>query len=214
MTDSIQNTVADALLDIKAVGFIPDTPVTFKSGIVSPVYVDNRKLPFHPALWSVVLDGMRSWLREYNVAYDAIAGIEAGGIPHSAALGYRMGRPSLFVRKQTKEHGLAKRVEGGDVNGLRVLLVEDLISTGGSSLEGVAALRAAGATVTDCVAIVSYEFAEAQQAFAAAGVQLHVLAPFRVLAARAHERGYFDAATLAVIAAWREDPWGWAGKRG
>jgi orotate phosphoribosyltransferase len=213
MTESIQYDVADALLDINAVGFSPDAPITFKSGIVSPVYVDNRTLPFYPSAWTVVLDGMRSWMREYSIEPDAIAGIEAAGIPHSAVLGYRTGRPSLFVRKKPKEHGTGKRVEGGDVNGLHVLLVEDLISTGGSSLAGVQALRDAGATVTDCIAIVSYEFDMSIHSFEEAGVRLHVLAPFRVLAARAHERGTFDAETLAVIQAWREDPWGWAGKQ-
>ena len=209
MTENIQNTVADALLDIEAVGFSPEAPVTFKSGIVSPVYVDNRRLPFHPAAWAVVMDGMRSWLREYEIEYDAIAGIEAAGIPHSAALGYRMARPSLFVRKQAKAHGTGKRVEGGDVDGLRVLLVEDLVTTGGSSLDGVKALRAEGAIVTDCIAIVSYEFDAALEAFDAADVQLHILAPFGVLATRAQGRGMFDEATLATIQGWRADPWNW-----
>lgn len=205
-----QQDIADALLDIGAVGFTPDAPVTFKSGIVSPVYVDNRRLPFHPKEWQIVIDGFRMWIREHNIAFDVIAGIEAGGIPHSAALGYAMDKPSLFVRKQTKEHGKQQRVEGGDVDGKRVLLVEDLITTGGSSLSGVEALREAGAVVTDCIAIVSYEFAEAARAFDAVNMRLHVLAPFRVIAGRAHARGDFDDDTLATLHEWHNNPHGWS----
>jgi orotate phosphoribosyltransferase len=209
MTQEIHQSVADALLDIEAVGFSPDKPVTFKSGIVSPVYVDNRRLPFHPETWAIVIEAFVDWIDAYSLSFDAIAGIEAAGIPHSAALGYRMKQPSLFVRKQPKDHGRGKQVEGGNVEGKRVLLVEDLVTTGGSSLAGVTALRKDGAVVTDCIAIVSYGFDEALAAFDAHDVRLHILAPFTVLAHSAHQRGQFDADTLAVISSWRDDPWGW-----
>jgi orotate phosphoribosyltransferase len=207
-----QQDTADALLDIGAVGFTPHAPVTFKSGIVSPVYVDSRRLPFHPKQWHLVIDGFRMWIREHGMDFDVIAGIEAGGIPHSAALGYAMDKPSLFVRKRAKEHGKRQRVEGGDVDGKNVLLVEDLVTTGGSSLDGVTALREAGAQVTDCLAIVSYEFGEAGRAFDAAAVRLHVLAPFRVIAGRAHARGDFDDETLATLHEWHNNPHGWANR--
>lgn len=205
----LQQQVSDALLDIGAVTFTPDEPVTFKSGIHSPVYVDNRCLSYHPAAWHSVIDAMRSWVREHDLAYDAIAGIEAAGIPHSAALGYVVERPSLFVRKQRKGHGKGQQIEGGNVDGQRILLIEDLVTTGGSSLAGVDALREAGAQVTDCITIVSYEFREALAAFDAKGVRLHTLAPFTVLAQRAHARGLFDEATLTTIAAWRDHPREW-----
>ncbi|MEO0565163.1 MAG: orotate phosphoribosyltransferase [Chloroflexota bacterium] len=209
MTERIQQQVADALLDIGAVGFTPDAPITFKSGILSPVYVDNRRLPFHPKAWNHVIDGLRAWIREHEIAFDAIAGIEAAGIPHSAALGYSMERPSLFVRKQPKGHGKGRQVEGGDVAGKQVLLIEDLVTTGGSSLAGVAALREADAVVTDCIAIVSYEFDAALQAFADADVRLHILAPFTQIAERAQTRGILSEAALAEIEAWRAAPYDW-----
>ncbi len=205
-----QTNIANTLLDIGAVGFTPAAPVTFKSGILSPVYVDSRRLPYHPKHWHMVIDGFRMWIREHNITFDAIAGIEAGGIPHSAALGYALEKPSLFVRKASKSHGKRNRVEGGDVGGRQILLVEDMVTTGSSSLNGVEALREAGATVTDCICIVSYGFAEAFSAFDAAAVRLHILAPFEVIVAQAHERGSFDDATLAVLQAWHADPHNWA----
>ena len=210
----LQKQVADTLLDIGAVGFSVKQPVTFKSGIVSPVYVDNRRLPFHPSAWEIVIDTFRSWIREHNLTFDAIAGIEAAGIPHSAALGFATEQPSLFVRKEPKGHGKGQQVEGGDVNGLTVLLVEDLVTTGGSSLAGVHALRQAGATVTDCLAIVSYEFDEALQAFAASQRQpTHHRALYAHRRASPRPRDLFDAQTLRVLQDWRRDPYGWAGRQ-
>ena len=205
--------VASALLSIGGVGFRLEDPITFKSGIISPVYCDNRTFPYWPAEWKQVIAGFAAMIASRGIAYDAIGGIEAAGIPHSAALGYAMGKPSLFIRKQPKEHGKRARIEGGDVDGKRVLLVEDLVTTGGSSLSGVTALREAGATVTDCLAIISYGFPEAGGAFAAAGVTLHTLTNFEVVLRIARERGMLDADGSAEIEAWLADPHGWAGKR-
>ena len=205
--------IAEALLRIGAVGFRVEDPITFKSGIVSPVYCDNRTFPYWPAEWKKVISGFAASVGAGGIAFDVIGGIEAAGIPHSAALGYAMQRPSIFVRKQPKEHGKRARIEGGDVDGKRVLLVEDLVTTGGSSLSGVAALREAGAVVTDCLAIISYGFPEAQQAFAAAGVTLHTLTNFQAVLRTAQEHGILDADGTAVIEDWLRDPRGWAGKR-
>ncbi|MCZ7547215.1 MAG: phosphoribosyltransferase family protein [Anaerolineae bacterium] len=145
-----------------------------------------------------------------GVTFDVIAGIEAAGIPHSAALGYVLQTPSVFVRKQAKAHGTRSRIEGGEVAGRRVLLVEDLVTTGGSSLSGVTALREAGAAVEDCACITSYGFREAAEAFTATGVRLHVLAPFDAIVAEAARRGQFDARALAIVQDWARDPHGWA----
>jgi orotate phosphoribosyltransferase len=206
---TIEREVARALLEIGAVGFSPQKPITFKSGIKSPVYVDNRRLPFHPAHWRTVIDGFAHLLEREQISFDAIAGIEAAGIPHSAALSYRLEKPSVFVRKQPKEHGTRSRVEGGSVAGLRVLLIEDLVTTGGSSLSGVAALREAGAVCEDCLAIISYGFAEARAAFDEAGVRLHTLTAFDEILHEAGSR--FDA---AVVRDWLSDPHGWAERNG
>lgn len=206
--------VARALLEIGGVGFRIDDPVTFKSGIVSPVYCDNRTFPFWPVQWKKVIEGFASLIARDTIPFDVIGGIEAAGIPHSAALGYAMQRPSIFIRKQAKEHGKRARIEGGDVAGKRVLLVEDLVTTGSSSLSGVHALRDAGAIVTDCLAIISYEFPEAQIAFESAEVHLHTLTDFSAVLSQALERGTLDAQQADEIRSWLREPYGWASRRG
>jgi orotate phosphoribosyltransferase len=201
--------IAEAMLSIDAVGFRPGDPVRFKSGILSPVYCDNRQFPFWPEQWSKVIEGFSTLIDREGLRFDAIAGIEAAGIPHSAALGYALKRPSAFVRKAAKEHGTKKRVEGGSIAGKQVLLVEDLVTTGGSSLSGVEALRAEGGIVTDCLAIISYGFAEAASQFEAAGVRLHPLTSFGEVLEVALEHGRLNAAEAAIVRDWFHDPYGW-----
>ncbi len=139
-----------------------------------------------------------------------IAGIAAGGIPHSAALAYTLKKPSVFVRKEAKEHGTRGQIEGGDVSGKRVLLVEDMVTTGGSSLAGVEALRAAGASgrLTACVSPRTV-LPKRLQAFEAAGVRLYPLAPFSTIVTEASKMGLFDQDALALIEAWMRDPHHW-----
>lgn len=206
--------VAEALVTIGGVGFRPAEPITFKSGIQSPVYCDNRRFPFHPAEWAKVIAGFQRVIADDGVVFDVIGGIEAAGIPHSAALGYAMRRPSIFIRKEAKSHGAKKRIEGGDVAGKRVLLVEDLVTTGMSSLSAVEALRAEGAIVTDCLAIISYGFAEARESFAAAGVTLHATTTFEEVLKVALERGAIDERGAEIVRDWLRDPQGWAARQG
>jgi len=193
---------AQALLDIRSVVYSPDAPITFKSGIVSPIYVDNRRLPYEPAAWHVVIGEFRDLIVQQNLIFDVIAGIETGGIPHSAALAYTMDIPSVFVRKQPKDHGTKRRVEGGEVAGKRVLLIEDLITMGGSSLSGVEALRDEGADVIACLAIFSYGIPQARDAFAAANVPLWTLTTLSATLEAARDTGYFPADTVAAIQHW------------
>lgn len=207
----IEQQVARALLEIGAVGFNDREPVRFKSGILSPVYVDNRRVPFYPRAWRVIIRGLAGLIAARRLDFEVIAGIETAGIPHSAALAYFMEMPSVFVRKQAKEHGLKNRVEGGSVVGLRTLLIEDMITTGSSSLSGVQALRDEGAVVTDCLAIVSYGFREAEDAFAAANVRLHTLTNFDSIL---YVDSYFDERERAVVREWMADPHHWAEKKG
>lgn len=206
---ALQETVAQALIEVGALGFSPDEPIMFKSGIQSPVYIDNRRLPFWPLQWETVMDVFRQMIALRGITFHVVAGIEAAGIPHSAVLGYVLKTPSVFVRKQSKEHGTRSRIEGGDVAGKRVLLVEDLVTTGSSSLSGVEALRTAGAEVHDCLCITGYGFAEAQKAFDDAEVKLHTLTPFSTIVVEACKQGLFDEDELLVIEAWMRDPHGW-----
>ncbi len=211
---SYQQQVAQAILQIGAVGFKPRQPLTFKSGIISPVYVDNRRFPFHPEAWQVVIDGFQALIDDQQLDFDVIAGIETAGIPHSAALGFAMQRPSVFVRKKIKDHGTKSRVEGGTVTGKKVVLLEDLVTTGGSSLAGVEALRADGAVVEDCLIIVDYGFKEAQQAFAKAQVALHALTSFPVILAEAEARNLLNNEDKKLVENWLSDPWGWGKRHG
>ena len=209
MTMNTRQSIAKALLDIGAVGFSPRAPITFKSGIVSPLYVDNRRLICHPHEWHIVIEGFKTLIRDLCLDFGIVAGVAVGGVPHSSALAYIMNKPSVFVRKESKGHGKGNRIEGGDVGGQSVLLLEDLVTTGSSSLAGVDALRAAGAAVTDVIAIVSYGFDEAEAAFERAAVNLHTLTDFTTLVELALQREMFASADAQIIRAWFADPHGW-----
>jgi len=206
--------IAKALLKIGAVGFKPQAPITFKSGIKAPVYIDNRRFPFFPAEWQQVILGFEQLLSQQKIQYQVIAGIETAGIPHSAALGFSLKQPSIFVRKAVKDHGTKKRVEGGTVEGMKVLLIEDHITTGMSSLSGVEAIRSEGGEVSDCLAITSYAFAEAEAAFKDAGVLLHTLTTFQVILAEAVAESRLTITEKESVEDWLADPHGWAARHG
>ncbi len=205
--------VAKALLEINAVGFVKGEPIRFKSGILSPVYVDNRKLPSYPDKWKVILNAMKDTIKSKEIEFDFIAGIESAGIPHSAALGYLLNKPSVFVRKQQKDHGTKKLVEGGDVRTKKVLLIEDLVTMGGSSLSGVRALRESGAKVIDCLVIVSYGFPESIRAFKKQRIKLHALTPFSVLLKTAIKMGKCTEIEAASVREWYTNPWLWTKRK-
>jgi len=212
MTMNTKRSSAKALLDIGAVGFSPESPITFKSGMQSPVYVDNRQLIHHPAAWHIIIENFKSLLESRCLEYEIIAGVAVGGVPHSSALAYTMKAPSIFIRKETKAHGAGKRIEGGPVRGRQVLLVEDLITTGGSSLSAVDCLREAGAQVTDALAIISYGFSDSASAFRRAGLALHTLTDFETLLGLARAGQILSAAQIEVIRRWLADPYSWAAK--
>jgi len=199
--------VARALLQAGTVTLTPDAPVTFKSGLRSPVYVDNRRLISQPAAWRVIIDAFAAELPASDIV---IAGVESSGIPHSSALAFTAAQPSVFVRKAAKEHGLGRRIEGGDVAGRRTILIEDMVTTGGSSLSAIGALREAGATVGDCLAIITYGFAEAVEAFGAAGVRLVTLTTFPIVVDEALAAGSIDARSSDLVRAWLADPHAWS----
>jgi orotate phosphoribosyltransferase len=212
--ESRSREIADALIAIEGVGFLPAAPITFKSGIKSPVYCDNRRFPFWPEEWAKVIHGFEALIAEQKIPVDVVAGVEAAGIPHSAALGFSMRLPSVFIRKELKEHGTRKRVEGGDVTGRRVVLVEDLVTTGGSSIAAIEALRAEGAVVSDCLAIISYGFPEAVELFKNAGIRLHAATTFQAVLESALQSKMIDEAGAAVVRDWLQEPRTWAKRHG
>lgn len=207
---SIKRDVARALLSIHAVRFTPDQPITFKSGIISPVYVDNRILSYHPPQWQVVMTGFQNLIQRENIEFDVVAGIAVGGVPHSSTLAYLLEKSSVFVRKKAKEHGSHNRVEGGSVNDKRVLLIEDMVTTGGSSLDGAEALRQAGAKLDTMLSITSYGFAEAKSALSEAKITLHTLTDFDTLLEEAYKLGRFTQAQMGILQDWFADPHKWA----
>jgi len=206
--------IADALIAIEGVDFRPAKPITFKSGIKSPVYCDNRRFPFWPEQWAKVIRSFEALIAEREIPIDVVGGVEAAGIPHSAALGFAMRKPSVFIRKELKEHGTKKRVEGGDVTGRRVVLIEDLVTTGSSSIAAVEALRAEGAVVSDCLAIISYDFPETVECFKKAGVRLHATTTFQAVLKSAQEHKLIDEAGAAVVSDWLQEPRLWAQRHG
>lgn len=205
-----QTQIAKSLLEIKAVGFAPNKPITFKSGIKSPIYIDNRKFPFYPIHWQYVIKGFKNIIEENEINFDVLAGIATGGIPHSAALGLLTQKPSIYIRKETKDHGTKKLTEGGDVKNKKVLLVEDLVTTGGSSLKGIKSLRQENAIVSDCLVIISYGFSQSKEAFKKAKVKLHSLTNFDTILKLAFSKKIFNQKEYNLIKDWFINPRNWA----
>lgn len=211
--NALSREIAESLIAIDGVGFRPSAPITFKSGIQSPVYCDNRRFPFWPEHWTKVIHGFEQLIAEREIPLDIVGGVEAAGIPHSAALGFHMQKPSIFIRKEPKGHGTKKRVEGGDVAGKHVVLVEDLVTTGSSSIAAIEALRDEGAVVTNCLAIISYGFPEAVELFAHNAVKLHTTTTFESVLEVALERSLVTDEDATIVRGWLENPRAWTPPR-
>ena len=215
--DSAAYTTARILLELKAVNFSPDKPVTFTSGREAPVYIDCRKLISFPRARARVMDlAVELITREAGLeSFDAVAGGETAGIPFAAWIAERTDLPMLYVRKQPKGFGRMAQIEGDMAEGSRVLLVEDLATDGGSKLAFIDALRKAGAVVAHNFVIFHYGIFPAGIArLAEAGVKLHALATWWDVIAVAEAEGYLDRATIAKVRAYLADPDGWQAARG
>ena len=203
MTDAA---LAEDLLTIGAVRLRPDEPFTWASGIESPIYTDNRLALAYPDVRTRICDGLVALIRErVGGTVDAIAGVATAGIPHATLVADRLQLPLAYIRSATKSHGRQNRIEGKLERGQRIVVVEDLISTGGSSLDAVAAAREAGAEVLATVAIFTYGFEAATRRFAAADCPLYTLTDYPTLIAVAERRGDIGAAHLTSLRAWRRD---------
>ena len=201
--------IARALLKIEAVRLRPQEPFQWSSGLYAPIYCDNRLTLAYPEIRSMIADGFAAALREEEWRPDAIAGTATAGIPHAALLSERVGLPMAYVRSRPKAHGRGRQIEGRIDEGQRVVLVEDLISTGGSALEAVEALREHGAVVCGVLAIFSYGFSLSASAFADADCTLRTLTSLDDLLAVAQEGG-LDSDDLRLLSEWRGDPDGWS----
>ena len=207
--NSFKENLAEQLLAIKAIQMQPQEPFTWASGLKSPVYCDNRKLLSYPDIRNMVKNGLVDLAKEYFPEVECIAGVATAGIPHGALLADALGLPFVYVRSKPKEHGLTNTIEGDLRHGERVLLVEDTISTGGSSLKAVDDLRKAGAEVIGMVAIYKYGFENARQRFEDAGVVLKTLTNYEFLLRAATQTGYISNDELETLNEWRANPSEW-----
>ena len=204
----MQAEVARNLLEIKAVKLNPRDPFTWASGMLSPIYCDNRVALSHP--------GVRTYLKNCLVEksvlfgeFDVVAGVATAGIPHGVLLADMLKKPFIYVRSSAKDHGRRNLIEGELHPGQSVLVVEDLISTGGSCLLAVDALRDAGAEVAGVLAIFQYGFAKAQTAFSEKQVHFQTLTNYDSLIQEAARTGYVTEEDLNILKKWRENPDGW-----
>jgi orotate phosphoribosyltransferase len=201
--------VAEFLLQIKAVKLSPKKPFTWASGWKSPIYCDNRKTLSYPAVRTYIRQQFVQAINHEFGRPDMIAGVATGGIAHGALVAHDLGLPFIYVRSSAKEHGMKNQVEGDLTVGRSVVVVEDLVSTGQSSLNAVEALREAGCEVKGMVSIFTYGFDEATKAFANAKVHLHSLTNYSVLIDQALQDEYITEKDLLPLNEWRKDPANW-----
>ncbi len=205
----IKKQFAQKLMDIKAIKLQPNAPFTWASGWKSPIYTDNRKTLGHPSLRSFVKLELCHVIQENFPEADAVAGVATGAIAQGALVAEELGLPYCYVRPKPKDHGMGNQVEGEIKKGSKVIVVEDLISTGGSSLKAVAALREYGVEVIGMVASFTYGFPVAEEAFREANVKLITLSDYNAVVEQAAETGYIKEEEKAVLAEWRKDPSVW-----
>lgn len=205
--------IARILLELKAVSLRIDPPFTWTSGRLAPIYCDNRLIMSDPPRRKLVAAAFISLIEEKGLVPDVIAGTATAGIPHAAWIADRMSLPMVYVRGEVKGHGKQNRIEGRLEAGKRILLIEDLISTGGSSVSAAQALADAGGGVIGVLAIFTYGLDAAQKAFRDAGIPCYTLTSFDVLAREAAESGRLDESDLLILAEWQKDPALWSEKR-
>mgnify|MGYP002737707914 FL=1 len=201
--------IASHLLDIKAVYLQPDNPFTWASGIQSPIYTDNRVTLSYPDTRTLIEDGFVQKIKEEFPDVEVIAGTATAGIPHGAIIADRMNLPFAYIRSKPKDHGAGNQVEGRIFKGQKMVVIEDLISTGGSVLDAVAAAEREGADVLGVVAIFTYELPKATENFANAGVKLVTLSNYSELIKVAKVQGYINADGLTLLKKFKENQENW-----
>ena len=206
---TLENIFAAKLLNVKAIKLQPTNPFTWASGWKSPFYCDNRKTLSYPDLRSFVKIELVRLIMENFPEAEAVAGVATGAIAQGALVADALNLPFVYVRSKPKDHGLENLIEGELKPGMKVVVVEDLISTGGSSLKAVEALRAAGCEVVGMVASYTYGFPVAEEAFGAANVKLVTLTNYEAVVAEAAKTGYIKEEDIATLNEWRKDPANW-----
>ncbi len=203
--------LAQKLLQIKAIKLNPSEPFTWASGIKSPIYCDNRITLSYPDIRSFVKVAL-SKLSQQLDDYDTVAGVATAGIAHGALIADHIEKPFIYVRSKAKGHGRENLIEGDFSKAKKVLVVEDLISTGGSSIQAVEALRAEGLEVVGVIALFSYEFEKAKQNFEAANCPYITVSGYSAMLNQAKETNYITDEEYATLQDWSKDPAGWYNK--
>src|SRR3989338_1354875 len=197
------------LIDIGAVIFRPRQPFEYKSGILSPIYTDNRLIISYPEKWSKIINFLVQKVKQIGKP-DVIAGVATAGVPHAALLASKLKAPLIYARPTTKGHGLDKSVEGVLIRGQKVIVVEDLVSTGMSSRGVIDSIRKLGGRVTDELAIFSYNLPETQNNYTKNKIRLHALTNLEDTVEVARQKGYLKPEQVEIVLDWSKDPHNWA----
>ena len=201
--------IAKNLLQIKAIKLNVEQPFTWASGWKSPIYCDNRKTYFYPHLRKIIIQGFVKTIEERFPSVEVIAGVATGAVGYGALVAEAMNLPYVYVRSEPKKHGLENLIEGEQPKGKNVVVIEDLISTGGSSLKAVQALRDAEATVLGLAAIFTYQFDTANSAFNEKQCEYFTLSNYETLIKTAIEMNYVEQHHLQTLSEWRKSPGTW-----
>jgi len=205
----MKHEIAGQLLDIKAVFLQPNNPFTWSSGLKSPIYCDNRLTLSYPAVRKTIAKGLASLIKEHFPETEVVAGTATAGIPHAAWVSDLLDLPMAYVRSKAKEHGKGNQIEGKVEKGQKVVVVEDLISTGGSVITAVKGLRDAGCDVLGVVSIFTYELPKGKEFLKEAEITAYSLTDYSTLLEVAREKGYIEETDLASLNGWKENPEKW-----
>ncbi len=201
--------VAEILLSLNAVMLRTKPPFRWASGILSPIYTDNRLLMSYPRDRDFIVNSFIKMLKKEKIKFDGFAGTATAGIPWAAWLSQKLKKPMVYVRSETKDHGKENLIEGKIEESKSYIVVEDLISTGSSSINTINALKEKGAVVEHCIAIFTYELEKAKNNFQNVNVQLHTLTNFTSLIKMAVQKKYIEKSQLNHILDWKKHPEGW-----
>lgn len=209
MANNIAEAIATHLLSIEAVSLKPTEPFTWTSGIKSPIYCDNRLTLSYPNVRTEIADGLTKLIETNFPHVEVVAGTATAGIPHAALVSERINKAMVYVRSSAKKHGKGNQIEGKIAEGQSVVIIEDLISTGGSVINAANALREVGANVLGVAAIFSYGLDKGKKMLQEANLTVHTLTNLDVLLSVASQHGKIDEAGIELVQKWRQNPNDW-----
>lgn len=201
--------IAKALLEIEAVTLQPTNPFTWTSGIKSPIYCDNRLTMSYPEVRKKIAQAFAEKIKEQYPEVEVIAGTATAGIPHAAWVAEELDLPMVYIRSSAKQHGKAKQIEGSFSAGAKMVVIEDLISTGGSVIEAVRAAEQEEASVLGVAAIFTYQLPKGEENFSIQNIQVHTLSDYDCLLEVALDMGYIEKQDMRILEEWKENPENW-----